>query len=386
MPSVADDGTLDSTPYFAHPVVIDGTPTIQPNGDVTVSWEQPLNSQGTAYDPDFYLAVLYQAGGNISNSGNQTARTMTFHGLTPSESDYTVKVFLIIGTTTEAVGAEVALVPQPPDPAPGAVTSITMVPGDGKITLDWTDGSPVGASWDIECWDANNTVIRTDNVTAHPYDFAGLTNGMSYHFEIVPKAADGTPGPSNDTVELAAGLRPANVVVAPEDGALGVTFDAVAGATNYRISGYRTDNFTSFADVHVTTNSGTVSGLTNGVEYAVQVLVEDASHNPLSDFTVAVNGTPAVVPHGPAQNLVATSPSAGALHATWDPPAAGEPNNGGYDIYWNDGTTTGGEVTVPVGTHSHDWTGLPTGSYTFHVAALWTDGTYGADSSSVAVA
>lgn len=227
-----------------------------------------------------------------------TRRTALRHGVTVS-----LGVSSLILPAASAAASEFGTSPLSASgtgyPAPDGLAA---TPGDTTVTVSWNavggvSGTPLyqvqyrtgSGDWSVHPL----TSATTATVTA-------LANGTEYDFRVI--ATDGTPENVSDpsaevaaTPVLAAPGVPAGLSVAPgSTGALVVTWSAGAGSepTSYDVrygeDGTDPSTWTSVPDVTDTT--ATISGLTNGTAYAVQVRASNTAGD--SEWTDSVTGTP----------------------------------------------------------------------------------------------
>jgi titin len=204
-----------------------------------------------------------------------------------------------------------------PYTTPGAPSIITgadgMVAADQSLTVSFSaptsdGGSPVtgyqystdaGATWQdrTDGQAATSTTIVITEVSAD--GVTSLVDGDTYDVEIraVNAAGDG-PGSA-----VAAGIpvtvpdAPTITAVTSQNGALGVTFTPASNGGSAITAYEYSVNGGSWASTGSLSPSFTISGLTNGTSYLVQVRADNADGD--SDPSAAVSGTPVTVPGQP---------------------------------------------------------------------------------------
>ena len=174
---------------------------------------------------------------------------------------------------------------------PGQVTGVEVTPGTGRLKVDWdavtnADGYKVQWKSGTETFtnaaaNSREATVTSGSTTSHT--ITGLTNGTAYDVQVIAtrtNAADETPSaPASGTPGAAPG-QVTGVEVTPGTGRLKVDWDAVTNADGYKVqwkSGAETfaDAAANSREATVTsgsTTSHTITGLTNGTAYDVQVI------------------------------------------------------------------------------------------------------------------
>ena len=174
---------------------------------------------------------------------------------------------------------------------PGQVTGVEVTPGTGRLKVDWNavtnaDGYKVQWKSGTETFtsaaaNSREATVTSGSTTSHT--ITGLTNGTAYDVQVIAtrtNAADETPSaPASGTPGAAPG-QVTGVEVTPGTGRLKVDWDAVTNADGYKVqwkSGAETfaDAAANSREATVTSGSTTrhtITGLTNGTAYDVQVI------------------------------------------------------------------------------------------------------------------
>ena len=174
---------------------------------------------------------------------------------------------------------------------PGQVTGVEVTPGTGRLKVDWNavtnaDGYKVQWKSGTETFtnaaaNSREATVTSGSTTSHT--IMGLTNGTAYDVQVIAtrtNAADETPSaPASGTPGAAPG-QVTGVEVMPGTGRLKVDWDAVTNADGYKVqwkSGAETfaDAAANSREATVTSGSTTrhtITGLTNGTAYDVQVI------------------------------------------------------------------------------------------------------------------
>ena len=227
--------------------------------------------------------------------------------------------------------------------APGAPRNLqARARGATQIDLAWEPPDDSGGlaieGYKIEVstdGGATLTVLETD--TGNPateYAHRRLMNGDMRYYRVFAINSAGTGRASNAAIATTGSgpAVPANVGADRGDGSLSVTWDAVAGATEYTVqwtSGG--DPFTSSRELTVTTNAATVPDLVNGTTYTLRVSAGNAQGD--SEWSEPATGMPQVPAPETPENLKVTAGDTN-LAVTWDAvPVAAE-----YTVQWKSGT------------------------------------------------
>jgi fibronectin type 3 domain-containing protein len=228
-----------------------------------------------------------------------------------------------------------------------APTELTAIGGDRVITLSWR-ASPGAMSYAVFRRTKNSYFSRVGGpVAATTLVDAGLTNGTPYIYRVRALTGNGGSDFSNPafaTPKTAPSPPPAaapqNVSATPGNGQIQLSWNAVTGATDYRV--FRTTNgtFSTTPIATVTTPGYLNTGLVNGTTYSYRV----AAHNAGGDgpFSAVVSGVPGAAPGVPTN----VNASAGNAMVTLSWTAVG--NATSYNVYRS--TTTNGQANPPLAT------------------------------------
>ena len=267
---------------------------------------------------------------------------------------------------------------------PSAPTNLDAARGNGSAVLTFTvpsseGGTPItgyeyttdgGTTWLPLTTTSAGGGTRTGTVT-------DLDNGTEYTFEVRAVNEVGN-GPASDSTQVTPATfpgAPQDLSAQGQDSSAVLTFSAPASDGGSMITGYEytLDGGTSW---HALTTTGTgpyqatITGLTNGTGYTVQVrAVNDVGNSPASDDTAF---TPVTVPSAP-RNLTATGQDS-AVALTFQAPVSDGGNEIlGYQYTTDDGATWHPLTATPTGpdTFTATVSGLTNGtSYTFNVRAV----------------
>ena len=154
---------------------------------------------------------------------------------------------------------------------PSAPTGLQAVAGNARVDLTWT--AVAGAtSYEVYAGTAPNALVSVGTANASNFPHEQLTNGTTYYYRVLARNASG-PSPLSDQNSATPIGKPLNLTATAGDAQVVLNWDAVSGATGYKIKRSTTDGgpYTTLADT-ATGNSFTDSvGLSNGTPYYYRV-------------------------------------------------------------------------------------------------------------------
>ena len=376
-----------------------GTPSTEPQpptdvtitgfGDesLTVSWTAPTGIEGTGGSPITGFKIQWKPNSQADwttyeerdDEDDRSPFTITETLENGTKYDVRVIAVNINGDSRESESATGT-----PSRKPDAPTGVDITNfGNKWLKVEWdavideaTGGSAIKNY--IVQWKSGANYDTTNQATpaASPYTITNLTNGIEYTVRLLAVnetyANDPSVDPDDGTNEDKETPRtkpkpPTEVnIKSYGDGSLTVAWKAPAdngGAdlTEFKVqwkSGNETfDNAaTDSRETTVTAVSGradhetTISALTNGTEYTVQVLAVNSNTNTddnTSDSSNTASGTPSTMPLAP-NSVTITNKGDRTLTVTWKPPA----NNGGsaitgYKVQWKGEDDTGWAFPTP---------------------------------------
>ncbi len=250
--------------------------------------------------------------------------------------------------------------------------SISLTPGNQSLTINVTLGSDGGnaiTSYKYST-DGGKTFTTTGNSTT-PITISGLTNGQAYDVVLIATNGNGDGGASLPVSGSPSGKPGLPTVSSIGHGDRQLTVNGTGAAANG--SGliryeYTFNGGTTVVNAGTAVLPFTITGLTNGTNYAVQIRAVNANGN--GNWTSIVNATPSTTPGLPTVSSIGHGDGQLTVNGT------GAAANGSaiirYDYTFNGGTTVvnAGTATLPI-----TITGLTNGTeYNVQIRAVNGDG------------
>ena len=326
------------------------------NGTVTLGWTDPASDGGSAITGyDAYCSPTSPpstSGTPSATVSGPTATSVTVTGLANGTAQYCVVTAVNADGASAASSPVVSATPAPTPP--DAPTAPTIAPGNGTVTLGWTDPASDGGSaitgYDAYCSptsppSTSGTPSATvSGATATSVDVTGLTNGTPQYCVVTAVNTVGQSAASSPVVSATPSTVP-DAPTAPTASSgngtvtLGWTDPASDGGS--AITGYdaycsptsppSTSGTPSATVSGPTATSVTVTGLANGTaQYCVVTAVNGDGASAAS--TPVVSATPSTVPGAPTAPTIATGNGTVTLGWT-DPASDGGSAITGYDAY-----------------------------------------------------
>jgi hypothetical protein len=191
---------------------------------------------------------------------------------------YTLTAVNSNGTTTATTTVQVAT-------APTAPQTLTGTPANAQVSLSWLAPSSNGGSALTEyivqeSLTASSTfaTIATTSTSTLAYVASGLTNGSSYHFQVLAQNSVGTSSPSNTFTATPITVPSAPTGLSATAGNAQATVTFTPGANGGSSILYYTASSTPGGiTASSSTTSITVTGLTNGTPYTFKVTATNAA-------------------------------------------------------------------------------------------------------------
>lgn len=279
------------------------------------------------------------------------------------------------GDSEESVASD----PVVPFGFPFPPTNASVVPGNSSATVSFSppsssNGSPI-TGYSVNATRVGGTTPITVTCDASPCEVGGLTNGTMYRFTVRAINARGSSGWINAGIVTPATTpeAPGAVTATRGDESITLAFAAPASNGGSAITRYEysTDGGQSWQTLATTSTppglTGTVTGLTNGISYSVEVRAVNAVGE--SPATVAsAPAVPATAPEAPAVGEVIAGDRSATVSFT-------TPLSNGDAITSYTVTAAPDGASVTCATSPCEVTGLANGtSYTFSVVATNTVG------------
>lgn len=316
---------------------------IAPPGAPTITGAVPLNGRAEIAFTDGTAGTLpttnyqYRLGNGAwtALSPPTTTSPLIITGLT-NGTGYSISIRAV---TSGGAGAASAATSVTPFSLPGAPTISEAAPRDGGAELSFAPGlagSSRTTNYEYQL-DGGNWVALSPAKATSPVLITGLTNGQTYSVKLRAVTVNGVGVESS-----AASVTPAIVPGAPtitavtrQDGALDVAFTAAtpgtAPITNYQYQ--LNDGIWWSLNPASTTSPFTITGLTNGVRYAVRLRAVSADGN--GAFTDPTAAVPGILPGAPTVGVV--TPGNRSARVTFTPGASGSPATSNYEYQLDGG-------------------------------------------------
>jgi hypothetical protein len=242
----------------------------------------------------------------------------------------------------------------------GNMETVTLTTGgSGELVINW---STVDGADQYEVYYNTNNSIPTNpsqTVSTNTATISGLTNGTTYYVWVKPKNANGTGAVSTAVSGKPMGNVGAVTLTTGGSGELILNWSTVTGADQYEVY-YRTSNsIPASPSQTVSTNTATISSLTNGTTYYVWVKGKNTTGT----------GTASVVVNGKSiGNMGAVTLVSGneQLTVSWSMVGGADQ----YDVYYNTSSSIPANPSQTVSTNYVSISGLTNGTMYY----VWVKG------------
>ena len=283
--NVSTPATTSGTPVDAvAPAEPTGLPAVGDDGMVRLSWDAAGESDLRHYE-------LFRDGALVATLAGTTYED-------PGLTNGTTYGYELVAVDTSGNVSQPASASATPEDvtAPAEPTGFTAVSGDGVVQLSWDANGEA----DLEHYELFRDGVLVATLSDTAYDDTGLTNGITYTYELVAVDDDGNAStaasclgePTTDAPPAA----PTDVRATAGDGQAVLRWTAVPepDVVEYRVLDENGDQVATVAAPAV---SARVTGLANGTSYTVTVVAVDAGGNvSVPSDAVAVVPVPAAVP------------------------------------------------------------------------------------------
>ena len=373
-------GPVTGTPAADVVITVPATPAVPTlvagNAQIEATWVAPNNGGAAISDYDVQYKV-----GSVSTwttwPHTGTALTATITGLTNGTA-YDVRVRAINSAGPSQWSAAASATPSASVLDPPTGVSVAAI-GDNTATISWT-AVAAATGYRVEWGDDTNYDIGFwQGIGASgSFSMRSLTAGTDYYVRIRSLDATRTSVWVNRTFTTTGGTTsapdaPAAPTLTAGDAEIGVAWvapdDGGAAITDYDVQ-YRAGVSGAWSSwTHSGTGlSATITGLTNGTSYQVQVRATNSVGS--SAWSTAASATPAAIAQPPGvPRSVSLVVGDGQLLLRWDAPNTGDAQTG-YDIRWSAGAQEIGNTTAAAGDLNFTIDNLTNGTeYTVQIRA-----------------
>ncbi len=328
------------------PVMVTGTPTsttlsVSPTSPAPTGTTQTLTAQVSPTSADG--TVQFQSGSvdvgaavtvSAGSASTTTVLPVGTHSLTATFTPSAPGQFR--PGTSNSVGYTVSQTANPP----AQTNLLSATPDDRSVVLTWSVPDSRGSAITAYTLEATSptgatvtATVQTADVQAGPdvgtlrASLIGLTNDIEYTVRVFASNAIGNGAPSES---MLATPKVASVPTAPEgltalagDGGAEVSWTAPTSDGGRAVTGYLVTATPSTGTQITATVSGlstSLTGLTNGTEYAVSVRATNEVGTGPATAPVTVTPRPVTVPSVPLAMAVSAGDTSVAV--TWDVPAS----------------------------------------------------------------
>jgi hypothetical protein len=296
---------------------------------VALTWSAPASGGA----PTGYTVEYRVTGSSAWSTQTTSATSATISGLSPS-AEYDIQVLATnAGGNGTASAIVYATTPAAPTSVPGQVTGLAASsPSASSIVLNWVAPSVGGA---VGTYTAQYRVTgqaawitAASGILALTTTIGGLTASTEYDFQVyaVNSAGNGTPSPvTNGTTTIVAPGTPSALTagaVTQTTAMMSWTAPSSGGPVSSYTLQYRVTGAGAWSQLAgLTATSTTITGLTAGTSYDVQVAAVNAGGT--SAFTPTTNAMTVVGLPGTPSGLIAGVATSGTQPLSWTSSASG---------------------------------------------------------------
>lgn len=282
----------------------------------------PTKSSSTNTSGLNYLSLVLPSGG----AGSSGTYTFTITDI----SQNTSYIFNATATNTVGTSSGVSSSQITTNSVPGVPTNVTAVSGDKQCIVSFINPTNIGGSpiTKFTVTSSPGNIISTGNTT--PITVRGLTNGTAYTFKVTATNELGE-GPvsssSNSVIPSGPAIAPTSISATSNENNQSVVSFSGHDENGSSITKYQVNARTSSGEVLTSSNDTgspiTITGLTNGTSYIIDVSVTN------SNGTTTSNATATAIPATKPNKITSVTPTSGSKLITLKFP---EPSNNGSPI------------------------------------------------------
>ena len=302
----AGDGDASTKTVVMMPTAPTGLTARPRDQRVELSWDDPRNTTITKYQ------YSTDGGTNFADIPASDASTTSYNVTVLSDGAETAlanatRYTLAVRAVNPSGAGPASTGTATPMPAPAAPSGLSATPGDGRVTLSWTDPGDASITkyqystdYMIGGGNSNNgvetfndialTALTAIDENTSGYTVTGLANGTTHTLAVRAVNASGAGTASTVTFDMIPAAP--KLSAAAGDGQVALSWDDPANPTIGKYQLWQSDppEWSEITGSNATTTTHTVTGLTNYTGYSFQIR--------------AVNETGA----GPASNSASATP------------------------------------------------------------------------------
>ncbi|MGJ8652541.1 MAG: chondroitinase-B domain-containing protein [Opitutaceae bacterium] len=289
------DSTQASATPIAPPAIPTGLAATPSDGEVSLNWSAA--SGATSYkvkrsetDGSGYSTIASEA----SNGYVDSAVT--------NDTTYYYVISAVNGSGESADSTQASATPIAP---PAIPTGLAATPSDGEVSLSWSAASGA-TSYNVKRSETDGSGYSTiASEASNGYVDSAVTNDTTYYYVI--SAVNGSGESADSTQASATPIAPPSIptglAATPSDGEVSLSWNAVSGATSYKVKRSETDG-SGYSTIASEASNGYVdSAVTNGTVYYYVVSAENGSGESADSAQVSAKPFAPIAPEelvGPA--------------------------------------------------------------------------------------